>query len=303
MKKKIRNKLAKFLMDHSQYIGTKLIYRKRFGKKLDLSNPRDFNEKILWLKLFWQKKIVVETVDKYLVRKYIQKNGYNEILIPLYDIYDNENQISFEKLPNEFVLKTNNGNSTTLIVKNKELIDTSKIKEQLSYWRKENFSLAALEPQYEKIPFKILAEQLINSDSVLYDYKFFCFNGAPQFLYVGIDGVLRDDGVLEKKTRKIYFDLDWNQMDVLNNKEDLLKEEEIPLQPRNFEEMIKIAGKLSTDIPFVRVDLYNVKGKIFFGEMTYTPTAGMAKYYKPDFLKRMGSLIELPNKKFYGYKE
>lgn len=300
LKKKIRRTIIGTAFNISEVKSTQLAYFLIFKRKINLENPKDFNEKIQWLKLFWQDPLVLQGADKYRVREILQKNNLEEILIPLYGVYSNADEIDWDRLPQKFIIKTNNASGTNLIVQDKSTINKSKIIKQLNRWIKINFSYHALEPQYQSIVPKIIVEKLLEDNGNLIDYRFFCFNGEPKFLYVSVDGEFDENGVSDKIVRKIYLDFEWNELPYGN--ENLKKLDKLPTKPSNLDEMLSIAKKLSRDIPFVRVDLYNLNGKIYFGEMTFTPSSGFANYYSKETLITLGDLLELPKVKKFGYK-
>lgn len=261
---------------------TKLRYYYATQKKLNLKKPKDFNEKVLYLMLneFGEKER--DCADKYQVRNYVKEKGLKSILINLYDKYDDVDQIKFDKLPNEYVLKTNHGCGCTIIkIKDKEIDSNLAIKE-LKNSLKRNYAKETLEYHYEKIKPCILCEEYLSENNKISptDYKIFCFNGKAKFLLVCGD---RDSVV-----KKVYYDLNWDKLKC--TKEEQIGEFD---KPENFEEMIKVAEKLSEDFKFVRVDLYNINGKIYFGELTFTPRGGINTTIKQEYLDKWGELIKI----------
>lgn len=206
----------------------------------------------------------------------------------LYGVYDSVDEIDFNIFPNEFVLKTTNGCGTNIICKNKEKINIEKTKEQLNIWMKKKYGLETAETHYLKIKPRIICEKMIKTkDGTLpNDYKFFCFNGEPKFFYYGYD---RENGF-----KKLHCDLDWNIIDITKEKATLSTKE--CNKPQCFNDMIKYARILSKGIPFVRVDFYDSMGKVIFGEMTFTPTAGLSQIYTEAAAIHMGDMIKLPKK-------
>lgn len=274
---------------------TELIFKIRTGKKLDLDNPKTFNEKIQWLKLYWQKKIIVDCADKYEVRKYLLNKQLDFLLNELYQVCDNPNDIEWEKLPSSYVIKTTNACATNIIVKDNSLINKEEVISKINRWLKVDYGKEHLEPHYSKIKPKIIVEKYIESKTgILQDYKFFCFNGRPEIILV-IDERNMETGYKKRG----YYSLDWKYMDITN----LPKEHQLTdaKRPDKLISMIDIAKKLSKDFPFVRVDLYEEGGKIIFGELTFTPHGGMAKYYKENYEVELGGKIVLPNKKYIGF--
>ncbi|MGX7058988.1 ATP-grasp fold amidoligase family protein [Vagococcus humatus] len=279
----IKNHLNKV----SPIYATKFVYTINTKSFLNLKNPTNFNEKIQWLKLYWQHPLVVQAADKYAVREYIEKKDCGEILNELYGVYDNANEIDWEELPQAFALKTNNACGTMFVTKNKNELDELLVKNQLDKWLKEDFGKVSIEPHYSKMLPKIICERYLEDNTGTFptDYKIFCFNGIPKFVNVITD---RDGN---NQYERHFLDLDWQP---LNFSKDSSKS--TPVKPRTFGKMVEYARILSKDFPFVRVDLYDIDGKIVFGELTFTPVAGMATYYTKEASEYLGSLIDLPPK-------
>ena len=204
-------------------------------------------------------------VDKYKVREFVSNVIGEEYLIPLLGAYDKPEEIDYEKLPNQFVLKLNHGSGYNIIVKEKNKENINNINKKLNKWIKEDYYKIKKEYQYKNVKKKIVCEKYINdSKGELLDYKFFCFNGKPEFVKVDFDRF---------QNHKVnFYNSNWELLNLQetgwgNNKNKVDK-------PKNFSEMLEIARKLSTKFQFVRVDLYNVDGKIYFGELTFTPASG-----------------------------
>ncbi len=235
---------------------------KRF---LNKENPEYFGEKIQWLKLYGNLEKYNDYVDKYKVREFVSNVIGEEYLIPLLGAYDKPEEIDYEKLPNQFVLKLNHGSGYNIIVKEKNKENINNINKKLNKWIKEDYYKIKKEYQYKNVKKKIVCEKYINdSKGELLDYKFFCFNGKPEFVKVDFDRF---------QNHKVnFYNSNWELLNLQetgwgNNKNKVDK-------PKNFSEMLEIARKLSTKFQFVRVDLYNVDGKIYFGELTFTPASG-----------------------------
>lgn len=261
-------------------------FKKVTGKTLDLDNPKTFNEKIQWLKLYDNIPIKTRLADKYQVRGWIREKLGEEYLIPLLGVWDRFEDIDFGKLPKSFVLKANHGSGWNIIVKDKEKFDVAAAKEKFDEWMKANYAIRVeLELQYADIVPRIIAEQYIDElDGDIYDYRFFCFNGKPKYVWV-------DVGSGTKEHKRSIFDLEWNLQDMRVNYPQI---EPVPPVPDNFAQMLKTAEELCKGFVFVRVDLYSVKGKIYFGEMTFTPQSGKGKWYPEERNLFYGSLISLP---------
>lgn len=289
-------------LDDEEYLKRK--FRAVMGRELDLDNPKTFNEKLQWLKLYNRKPEYTMMVDKVLVRDYIASTIGEEYLIPLLGVWDDPDEIDFDKLPDQFVLKCNHNSGTGLCVcKDKSTLNIETVKTRLRKGLAENYYISNREWSYRDIPRKIIGEKYME-DAIspdgdvtgLLDYKFYCFNGEPRFLYVGYADISNG----EKHDKLTYFDLDWNK--TIFNRPD---HAEIPFhveKPVNFNEMIAIAKKLSTNIPFVRVDLYSIGNRIYFSEMTFYPGAGLAKFSPEEWNTTLGDWITLPEKTGSGRK-
>jgi len=299
LKRRLRGEMFAPFMAISPKLATQIAYFLKFKKCLNLTSPCNFNEKIQWLKLNYQTQYVLQAADKVAVRDILIRKGLEEYLTPALGIYNSPSEINWDILPQKFVIKTNNASGTNILVRDKEKVNRDFIIKQLGIWLRTNFSNYALEPQYSKMKPQILIEEYLESDGPLYDYRFFCFNGNPEFLYVSVDGELNEEGFSDKQARKGYFDFDFKRLYLMKEESE---EFDSITKPSNFETMIEIARKLSEGIPFVRVDLYNVEGKIRFGEMTFTPTSGFADYYKDEVLVQLGEKIILPPTSIRGYQ-
>ena len=287
MKKIIKRIYKTILYKLPKSVGRKILYFQRMKRKLNLKNPQDLNEKINWLIVNEYNKMHGELADKYKVREYVSKKGYSNILPKLYGIYEDANDIDFNKLPKNFVLKPNNGCGHIFVFTNKEKINKDKCIKELNLAIKRNFAKESLEYHYSFIEPKIICEQYLDDgeNELPLDYKFFCFDGKANCIQLCSDR--------NGKNYRDFYDLNGNKLnyslkDRRSNKEFVV--------PKNFDKMIEIANSLSKGFKFVRVDLYNIKGKIFFGELTFSPCAGFNKYVTQEALDYLGSLIDLENK-------
>lgn len=264
----------------------KLWYRYATGETLDLEHPKTFNEKIQWMKLYDSTPMKTRLADKYLVRDWVAEQIGEEHLIPLLGVWDSFDEIDFDQLPNQFVLKANHGSGWNIIVTNKNQLDKKDAKEKMDQWMKENYGLRpGLELHYMNIPPKIIAEEFIQNMDDLYDYKFFCFHGKVESIQV-VSG--RNSEAVET-----FYDINWKTLDytsVNSPRAGILE------PPKSWGEMVHIAEKLSTKFPHVRVDLYEIDGTIYFGEMTFTPLGGTGTFTKPEIAEYYGNLITLPEK-------
>lgn len=262
----------------------KKIYKSAFKENIDLDNPKKLNEKIHWLILNRYGKKETMLTDKYRVREYVKEKGYAENLIKIYKVYNNVNEIKYEDLPSKFVLKCNHDSGNVFICTDKNKFDFEKIKVKLDKIQKTNFAKGFLEYHYSGIKPLIICEEYIEDGTGRNptDYKFFCFKGKVDCVLVCAD---RENGM-----KRDYYNLNWNY---LNYAKEEYRSNKIVQKPENFDKMIEIASNLSKEFPFVRVDLYNCNGKIYFGELTFTPSAGLNKTITEEADEYLGSLIEL----------
>ncbi|WBX70090.1 ATP-grasp fold amidoligase family protein [Tenacibaculum retecalamus] len=260
-------------------------------KKLNLNNPVEFNQKIQWYKMYYRSSLLNLLIDKYTVKEYIKNKIGRQYLIKTLKVYTKANQLKLEELPNEFVLKAVHTNRHSIIVKDKKKLNLRKAKTKLRRWLRSNqYYRTGQEWGYKDIQPKIIAEEFIKEKGKedLTDYKFFCFNGEPKYLEVHIDR-----GAGEDYKREIY-DLSFKRIPVNKGTKSDVFESTIK-KPDNFDEMITIASKLSDDFPFVRVDLYSIKGKTLFGELTFYPGDGRSEYYPDKYNKIFGDMFNLPS--------
>ena len=270
-------------------IALQVHYFLKMRKKMNLKNPMDFNEKINWLKLFYDKSNWEVYADKYKVRDFVESKGLGELLIPLHAVYESANEIDLSKLPEKFVMKTNNASATNIIQNGYNKLDESKIKEQMSKWLMLDFGRDHLEPHYSKMKPVIIVEELIETKdgSLPPDYKIFVFGGKAHYIYT----IANRDKQFHVHGQGI-FDTEWNFISGKLTKYEIDKD--IP-KPEKLKEMIHYAEILADDMPFCRVDFYEQNKKVLFGEMTFTPNNGTIQYFNQDFLNELGELLILPN--------
>ena len=265
----------------------KLIYRFSMGKRLNLENPQTYNEKLQWLKLYDRNPLYTDLVDKYRVRKFVKERIGEEHLIPLLGVWNNVEDIDFESLPSQFVIKCNHDSGGWIICKDKTKLDILNARTFLKKRLSRNFFWNAREWPYKNVQKRIIAEQYMvdESGTELKDYKFFCFNGKCKAIFIATDR-----GV---DTRFDFFDESFNHLPFTNGHPNADKQ---ILRPANLSEMIRIAELLSVGIPQVRVDLYDVFGHIYFGEMTFFHWGGKKPFKPEEWDWKFGQWIELPNK-------
>lgn len=265
----------------------KIIYKLITSRKLNLEKPVTYNEKLQWFKCFWYDKSVVQCVDKYDVRSYIKQKGLEEILNDVYGIYSSVDDIKLNDFPEKFVLKIANGSNRVIVCKNKSTFNLKNYIPYMKEWLKKDFYHGYREWVYKDLEPRIIAERYLeDSSGELLDYKFLCFSGVPKFIIVDIDR-------FDNHKRNIY-NLDW-KLQPFGIKYPLDKSRTIK-QPENFQKMIEIATKLSEDFPHVRVDLYNLDGKIYFGELTFFHGGGFEEFTDEKYNRILGEMFILPKK-------
>ena len=279
-------RMLKFVPDKAMI---KLQYRIKLKRKLNLKDPKRYTEKIQWYKLYYRNPVMMECVDKYGVRRYIEKKGLGNILNQLYQVVDRPEEINFDQIPDKFVIKTTNGSGTNILVKDKKTLNIAETKKKLNDFLNMAEASAGREWAYGGSSKKIIVEELLednsNKDKGISDYKFLCFNGKP--VYVVYDKDRFSDH------KRNFYDVNWNYVKVDSDCpcfEDSVK------KPENYEKMVEIASVLSRDFPAVRVDLYNIEGKIYFGELTFYPWSGYVQYTPDSFDFELGKYFVLPEK-------
>lgn len=267
------------------------VYKKTTGKRMNWKHPVDFNEKINWLKLYSDTSMWTLCADKYRVREYVKQKGYGDILVPLLGKWNTAEEIDFKKLPDGFVLKTNHGSGDVIIVKDKSKLDIDNIRKILNKNLKTPYGKYQGENHYLSIPPCIIAEPLLNQNSSvscsIIDYKIICFDGKP---YCTLCFFNRKDG---------HYDFELHDLDWQSHPECLVFNDHsrdgkgVIKKPSSYSLMLKVASDLSKGFPQVRVDFYEIDGKLLLSELTFTTTGGCIKYLSDDFLKELGSQIEL----------
>lgn len=274
-------------LDDIQFI--KLLFKSSMNYKLSLENPKTFNEKLQWLKLYDRKPEYTIMVDKYRVREYIADKIGEEYLIPLIGVWDDPDDIDFDSLPNKFVLKCNHDSGGLSICRDKKTFDVNIAKKKLKKSLKTNYYYSGREWPYKNVPRKIIAEKYITDETGtnLRDYKFYCFDGKAK-----VAGIYQDRNT-DKETTGDFFDMDFNWLDFTFNMPNAKVK---PSKPNHFEKMIEIAEILSEGIPHVRVDLYLSNDKIYFGELTFFDGSGFDKIEPMEWDIKLGEWINLPEK-------
>ena len=272
----------------------KIQFKYALEYELNLENPQTFNEKMQWLKLYYHDPIMTISSDKYLAREYIKETVGEEYLVPLIGVWDRVEDIDFDKLPNQFVLKVNWGSGQNIIVKDKTQLDIEEAKNKLRDWMHptSNHYYYSYEWCYKNIKPKIICEKYIEqSDGNLLDYKIFCFNGKPQYIQVHVNR-FTDHSCCT-------YDTNWNNQH-FNPGIEKLYEYDIE-KPNNLDIMLKYAALFSSKFIFLRIDFYYINNKTYIGELTIYPGSGLEKFsnYNVDVL--LGSILELPKEKKIEY--
>lgn len=263
----------------------------RTGYPLNLENPQTFNEKIQWLKLYDRKPIYIKMVDKVEAKKYVADIIGREYIVPTYNVYERLEDIDFDVLPEQFVLKCNHDSGGLVICKNKLSFNKNEAIKNLKKAFNRNYYWKNREWPYKDVKPKIIAEKYLTDDGVgLKDYKFYCFNGEPRILYIS-------KGLDDHKTANISFlTMDWLFAPFVRS--DYNPFPSLPEKPSKFDEMVAIARRLSCNIPFVRVDLYQVRNQVYFSELTFSPCSGFMPFEPKEWDFRLGSWLRLPDEKF-----
>ncbi len=278
--------LKKFkFLSPSLYVG--IYYEYYTGKKLNLNNPLEFNQKIQWLKVFYKPDILTKLVDKYAVRDYVEKTIGKQYLNNLLQVASKASEIDFDALPNRFVVKSTHACNFNLIVTDKKDFNRIKARLRFTKWLARNqYYRGGLEWAYKNVPPKLIVEEFMEEKgkSTLDDYKFYCFNGKPHMVQIDI-GRNNDH-------KRIFMDMEWKKLAIKKGSLPLF--EGYPKQPEQFDKMINLAKKLANNFPFVRVDLYNINAQIIFGEMTFYPGDGRQEFYPDEYNRIYGDMLVLP---------
>ena len=265
-----------------------LTYKKKFRKELDLNNPKTFNEKMQWLKLNDRKEIYTTMVDKYEVKKYVASIIGEEYIVPTIGIYNNFDEINFEELPNQFVIKCTHDSGGLVIVKDKRKLNIKNARKKINKCLKKNFYYSGREWPYKNVKPRIIIEEYLNDeDNVkMRDFKFFCFNGIPKLMYIS-------EGLENHNTASIsFYDMDFKLTDC--KRSDFKQLSYTPQKPKTFELMKKYSMLLSKDIPHLRVDWYEINGHLYFGELTFSTCSGFIPFENDKWNRKLGDWIDLP---------
>lgn len=265
-----------------QYL--QLMYRINFGRRLNLRNPQAFTEKIQWLKLYWRDDNMTRCADKFEVRKFVEERIGPNMLKRMYGVYDQADAIDLDGLPNAFVLKVNHGCKQNIFCKNKSELDWNYSIDLLNQCMKANLYYQHREWAYKNIVPRIICEEyLAPNDEILYEYGFYCYSGVPRLVEIN-----EDEGSVHRVNM---FDLKMNLLESKYSDPSL----HMPyVKPPQLDKLLEYATLLSEGFPFVRVDLLCVGQKIYFGEMTFYPLAGLCKINPDSFDYFLGAYLDLP---------
>ncbi len=268
----------------------KKMYRYYFKKELDLDNPCSFNEKLQWLKLYDRQPNYTRLVDKYAVKEFVASRIGNEYIIPTLGIWDRFEDIDFNILPNQFVLKCTHDSGGLIICRDKTKFDLQRAKRVIKKSQKRNYYYWGREWPYKDVKPHIIAEKYMEDTETkeLRDYKFFCFNGEVKALFIATDRQNPNED-----TKFDFFDADFNHLPFRQGHPNAKVP---PQKPVNFEKMKELAMILSKDIPHVRVDFYEVNGKIYFGEMTFYHFSGFTPFEPEEWDYKFGEWLKMPSK-------
>lgn len=266
------------------------VFKKRMGYELNLDNPQTYSEKLQWMKLYYHNPLYTTLVDKYAVKHYVEERIGEEYLIPTIGVWDKFDDIDFEKLPRQFVLKCTHDSGGLVICKDKSKLDIAKARETINKCLKHNFYYTGFEWPYKDVKPRIIAEQYMEDTKTkeLRDYKFFCFDGMVKYLFIATERQKEGEDV-----KFDFFDADFQHLPFRQGHENAAV---LPEKPVQFELMKELATKLSVGMPHVRVDLYEVDGKVYFGEFTFFHHSGWTRFDPEEWDYTFGKEITLPKK-------
>ena len=278
-------------IDDEEYV--KRMFKLNVGYDLDLDDPKTYNEKLQWLKLNYRNPDCVVMVDKYLSKQYVADRIGEQYVVPLYGVWDRFDEIDFDTLPEQFVLKTTHDCGGVVDCKDKNTFNKERAKMFLEEHLKQEYFYHCREWPYKNVKPRIIAEKFMKdsnnqTEEGLTDYKFFCFDGEPKAMFIATDRARKD-----AETKFDFFDMEFNHLPFTNghpNSDKVIK------KPKQFELMIELSKKLSEGLPHVRVDFYESEGNIYFGELTFFHWGGFVKFDPKEWDEKFGEWINLPDK-------
>ena len=290
----LRARYERFLGRHFPKKLSSILYKRHYGVDIDWKHPKTIDEKINWLKYNTDTSQWTLLADKYRVRKYVEDCGLKDILVPLYGRWDRAEDIDWDALPNQFVIKTNNASKSVLICKDKTSLDVAYWTKEIDKWMHSDYSSEKGEIHYRAITPCIIAEQLLDAakqavpSSSLIDYKVWAFDGKPTHIWCCLNRTADSVEV-------ITYDTGWNaHPEYSENYYHFIPTDKRLPRPATLDQMLDAAARLSKGFPQVRVDFYEVDGKLYFGEMTFTSSAGINGFYTREFLLELGRMTKLP---------
>lgn len=281
---KIMNSKFSRILSDKTYL--KIYFRCKMGYKLDLKNPQTFNEKLQWLKLYNRNQEYTKMVDKYEVRKYIKEQIGEEYLIPLIGVYEKFDDIDFSKLPNQFVIKCNHDSGGLVICKDKGKLNIEETRKKINKSLKTNYYYDGREWPYKNVKPRIIIEKYMedSNKSDLIDYKLFCFNGISKIVLVC------SERFSSSNMCETWFDMDWKLIDMTESGH---RVDSTISKPKQLKKMVELSKKLSKNIPFIRVDWYEIGDKLYFGELTFYPASGFEKFEPKEWNKKIGDMLSI----------
>lgn len=285
--------IGNYLVNHTCWLWPDELYLRlhfffQYGYFLNLKNPKGYNEKCQWMKLYYKRPDFPDMVGKYTAKKWAAERIGDQYIVPCYGVWDHFDDIDFDQLPNQFILKVTHDSGGNAICRDKATFDKAAAKRKLEKALQKDTYKHTREWPYKYVKRAIIAEQLLvdpDGDGAITDYKFFCFNGEPKVMYVSKDG--------SDNPRTDFFDMDWNHLPIRMRD---LNADVMPEKPAQFDEMKRLATILSKGLPHVRVDFYLVGQRIYFGEMTLWTSAGFTIFNPWEWNDTFGSWIQLPKK-------
>lgn len=267
-----------------------IMYRAYIGKKMNWKNPRTFNEKLQWLKIYDRNPLYSKMVDKFEVKQFAaERIGSQHIVPSLGGPWESFEEIDFDALPEQFVLKTTHDSGGVWICKDKQNLDKQSVKDFLTKHLQHNYYLNGREWPYKNVKPRIFAETFLSEmeDDDLRDYKFFCFDGVPKLMFVASQRQSTN-----QETKFDFFDMDFNHLPIINGHPN---SEQPVIRPENFERMKELAAILSVGIPHLRVDFYECDSQLYLGELTFSHWSGFIPFEPEEWDERLGSWINLPS--------
>lgn len=275
-------------VDCAKKFDTKL----RFHKELNLKKPTTLADKITYIELHKQSPLASSCTDKFAVREYVEKKGLGNILVPLVGgPWNSAEEVDFASLPKSFAIKATHGCKMNYLVPDKSKMNISKCRQEMQRWLATTYGGYSLEPHYLSIPHRIYAEEFLENSNQLIDYKIHCLNGKPEFILVCSDRKANGDAAMQVTLD--LFDLKWQHIPELIPSGAEVAGDGSMAKPEKLDEMLKIAKKLAEDFEFVRVDLYELNGKVYFGELTFSPGCCVLPYFTKKFDLEMGQKLKI----------